>query len=102
VNNPVDGSVRRRRSARKTLIEHKTVKGSVWADAAHARNFLDCGKGRAKCDADVLTGHLSTSATLIANISPRTESLLRWDPRAERFTNNPGANRFLHYEYRPP
>jgi hypothetical protein len=101
-NNPIDRSVQRRRSARKTVIAPKTVKGSVWADAPHARNFLDCVKSRAKCNADVLTGHISTSATLIANIALRTESLLKWDARAERFTNNPAANKYLHYDYRPP
>jgi hypothetical protein len=101
INNPIDRSVQRRRSAR-TLIEPRSAKGSVWADAAHARNFLDCVKSRARCNADVLTGHISTSATLIANIALKTESLLKWDPQSERFTNNPEANRYLHYEYRAP
>ena len=39
---------------------------------AHARNFLDCIKTRGKCNADILTGHLSTSATLIGNIAFKT------------------------------
>ncbi len=100
-NNPVDRKVQRTFS-RKKVIEPKAAKGSVWADAAHARNFLDCIKSRAKCNADILTGHLSTSATLIANIALKTESLLKWDPRAEKFTNNAAANRWLHYQYRAP
>ena len=46
------------------------VKGPTGADTmAHARNFLDCIKTRGKCNADILTGHLSTSATLIGNIA---------------------------------
>jgi predicted dehydrogenase len=101
-NNPVDRSVQRQRNARKTVIEPKSSKGSVWADAPHARNFLDCVKSRGKTNADILTGHLSTSATLIANIALRTESLLKWDAKAERFTNNAEANKLLHYEYRAP
>lgn len=101
-NNPIDRSVQRRRSVRKTVIEPKTVKGSVWADAPHARNFLDCVKSRGKCNADILTGHISTSATLIGNIALRTESLLKWDAKTERFTNNEAANKLLHYEYRAP
>jgi hypothetical protein len=48
MNNPIDRSVQRRRSARKTVIEPRSVKGSVWADAQHARNFLDCVKTRAR------------------------------------------------------
>ena len=70
--------------------------------AFHARNFLDCVKSRAKCNCDVLTGHLSTVATQIANIALRTKSYLEWDAKAERFTNNAAANRFLHYQYRAP
>jgi predicted dehydrogenase len=88
--------------SKKPSAERKVVKGSVWADNAHARNFLDCVKSRAKCNADILTGHISTSACLIANIAHKTESTLKWDAGAERFTNNPDANRFLHYPYRAP
>ncbi len=102
VNNPVDRSVQRLRDKRHTVIQPRSRKGSVWADAAHARNFLDSVKSRAKCNADILTGHISTSATLIANIALRTESLLKWDAQAERFTNNPDANGHLHYQYRAP
>jgi hypothetical protein len=69
---------------------------------AHARNFLDCIKTRGKCNADILTGHLSTSATLIGNIAPKSRTFLEWDARAERFTNNAAANRWLSYQYRAP
>ncbi|HEY1337713.1 MAG TPA: Gfo/Idh/MocA family oxidoreductase, partial [Bryobacteraceae bacterium] len=88
--NPVDRSHGRDADAeRHAVIEPKSVKGPSGSDTmAHARNFLDCIKSRAKCNADILTGHLSTSATLIGNIAHRTRSLLEWDARAERFTNN--------------
>jgi hypothetical protein len=49
-----------------------------------------------------VTGHLSTSATLIGNIALKTRSLLEWDARAERFPNNAAANRLLSYQYRAP
>lgn len=91
----------RERGPRRALIEPKVVKGS--ADTAfHARNFLDCIKTRAKCNCDILTGHLSTSAVLIGAIALRTRSFLEWDPKAERFTNNAAANKWLRYDYRPP
>ncbi len=87
--------------SRKAAIEGRAAKGS--ADTAfHARNFLDCVKSRAKCNCDILTGHLSTSATLIGNIALKTKSYLEWDARAERFTNNEGANKLLSYKYRAP
>ncbi len=100
---PLDRTLSRQYGAsKKTVIEGRSASGNVYADAAHARNFLDCVKSRAKCNADILTGHISTSATLIGNIALKTESLLKWDARAERFTNHPEANRFLHYAYRAP
>lgn len=70
--------------------------------AFHARNFLDCLKSRAKCNCDILTGHLSTAATLVGNIALKTRSYLEWDAKAERFTNNPAANKLLSYQYRAP
>ncbi|MEK7406810.1 MAG: hypothetical protein AAB225_17170, partial [Acidobacteriota bacterium] len=92
-----------RSSGRKPLIEPKSGKGSSGYDTmSHARNFLDCIKTRGKCNADILTGHLSTSAMLIGNIAHKTRSFLEWDARAERFTNNAAANKLLHYEYRAP
>jgi predicted dehydrogenase len=88
-------------ASRKPLIEGRALKGSA-STAFHARNFLDCVKSRATCNCDILTGHLSTAATIIGNIALKTKSYLEWDARAERFTNNPAANRFLHYQYRAP
>jgi hypothetical protein len=102
--NPLDRTASRRYSASlKPAMEPMPPRGSAGYDTIpHARNFLDCIKSRGKCNADILTGHLSTSATLIGNIAHKTESYLKWDARAERFTNNAEANRFLHYEYRAP
>jgi predicted dehydrogenase len=88
---------------RKPEIEAKSVKGPNSSDTmAHARNFLDCLKTRGKCNADIVTGHLSTSATLIGNIAHKTRNMLEWDARAERFPNNASANRYLSYQYRAP
>jgi len=86
---------------RRPMIEPRSAEGSQ-DTAFHARNFLDCIKTRQKCNCDVLTGHISTTATLIANIALKTRSHLLWDPVAERFTNNEEANKYLHYEYRKP
>ena len=76
--------------------------GGGYDTESHARNFLDCVKSRGKCNADILTGHLSTTATLIGNIAYKTRSFLEWDAAAERFTNNDAANRLLSYKYRAP
>jgi predicted dehydrogenase len=91
---------------RKRAMEPRSVKGSDGGEPAntveHVRNFLDCIKTRGKCNADVLTGHLSTTATLIGNIAHKTRGFLEWDGRAERFTNHAGANKLLQYHYRVP
>lgn len=99
---PVDRAHERAwRPSHKPVMEPRSGKGS--ADTRfHARNFLDCVKSRAKCNCDILTGHLSTAATLIGNIALKTKSYLEWDAKAERFTNNEAANRYLHYRYRAP
>jgi predicted dehydrogenase len=87
--------------SRKPAMAPKSAKGSQ-DTAFHARNFLDCVKSRAKCNCDILTGHLSTASTLIGNIAHKTKSYLEWDAKAERFTNHEAANRLLFYQYRKP
>ena len=74
--------------------------------AQHARNFIDCIKSRELPNTDVEEGHISTSMSLIANISLAVGQRLKWDPVAERFIGNEEfvrtANAMLHYEYRAP
>jgi len=102
--NPVDRShANAVDQARRPAMEARSAKGSTSSDTtAHTRNFLDCIKTRGKCNADILTGHLSTSATLIGNIAHKSRSLLEWDTKTERFTNNTSANQWLSYQYRAP
>lgn len=91
------------RAGEAPVIEPKTVTGaSSYDTASHARNFLDCVKSRVLCNADIETGHRSTTTTLLANIALKTRSLLEWDAQAEKFTNNPAANQLLRYDYRAP
>ncbi|MCC6394813.1 MAG: Gfo/Idh/MocA family oxidoreductase [Bryobacterales bacterium] len=89
------------RPSMKPAMEARSGKGSI-DTAFHTRNFLDCVKSRAKCNCDVLEGHRSTAATLIANIAYKTRSYLEWDGAAEQFRNGEGVNRLLEYKYRAP
>jgi predicted dehydrogenase len=100
---PVDRNTERGYSpSKKTTIEPKTVKGRV-DNQAHVRNFLDCVKARNfRTNCDAITGHLSTTGPLIGNIALRTKSYLEWDAKAEKFTNNAAANKWLQYQYRAP
>jgi predicted dehydrogenase len=89
------------RKGGKPLIEARKVSGRI-LDTEHARNFLDCVRSRKKPSCDVEFGHRATTAPLLANIAHRTWTLLEWDAKAERFTNNDAANKLLRYEYRKP
>jgi predicted dehydrogenase len=100
--NPVD-----RKQGMVAWRTHEPVmepkKGSGDQDTKHhARNFLDCVRSREKCNCDIEIGHRDTSAALIGNIALRTESYLKWDAAAEKFTNSDAANKLLDYEYRAP
>lgn len=90
-----------RKGAKKEIEAVKKTDGKD-GTALHARNFLDCVKSRQKCNCDIEVGHRDTSATLIANIAHKTKALLEWDGKAERFTSNDAANKYLKYEYRKP
>jgi len=76
--------------------------GNAALTALHARNFLDCMRSREKPNADLETGHRSTTFSLLANISLSVGQRLQWDAQQERFTNSEEANQLLHYEYRKP
>jgi predicted dehydrogenase len=68
----------------------------------HVRNFLDCVKSRQRPAGDIEIGHKSTAPCLIGNIALRTGLKLKWDGKAERFTNSSDANAMLTREYRAP
>jgi predicted dehydrogenase len=68
----------------------------------HMRNFLDCVKSRQKPNADVETGHRSTTFSLLGIIALAAKSRIDWDAGKERIINNESANKMLHYEYRAP
>jgi predicted dehydrogenase len=68
----------------------------------HVRNFLDCVKSRQHPAGDIEIGHKSTAPCQIGNIALRTGMKLRWDGKAERFTNSSEANAMLTRSYRAP
>ena len=87
--------------SKKATLEAKVVTGTT-STPPHCRNFLDCVKSRARTNCPIEEGHTSTANTVISHIALRTRSFLEWDGKAERFTNNETANRYLSYKYRAP
>jgi predicted dehydrogenase len=75
---------------------------SAESTTALIRNFLDCIKSRQTPLCSLEDGHRSTSFAHLANIALATKTRLLWDADIELFTNNPEANKLLHYEYRKP
>ncbi len=70
----------------------------------HFQNFIDCVRSRKvhELNADVLEGHLSTTICHLGNIAYRTERKLEFNAYAEKFVNDPDADRYLSRQYRPP
>ncbi len=90
------------REGRKAEIEGVKKSGGKDRTDLHARNFLDCVRSRKKCNCDIEIGHRDTTAPLIGNIAHKMKAYLEWDAKAEQFTNNQTANKFLKYDYRKP
>lgn len=66
------------------------------------RNFLDCVKTRRDPYFPAEIGHRCCSVMHIGNIAMDLGRKLHWDPEAERFSNDPAANRMLSRAMREP
>ena len=66
------------------------------------RDFLDCIKTRRRTLADAEVGHRTTSLCQLGHIAIQVGRKLRWDPDAERFPDDPEANRLLTRSMRSP
>lgn len=71
-----------------------TAQGPLEA-ADHLANFFECVRTRAIPNAGVETAHRATTVCHLVNISREVGGTLKWDPVAERFTNNDAANKLL-------
>jgi predicted dehydrogenase len=66
------------------------------------RNFLDCVKTRRDPYFPAEIGHRCCSVAHLGNIALELGRKLRWDPHAERFPDDPEANRLLSRAMRAP
>jgi predicted dehydrogenase len=69
-------------------------------DGAHIANFIDAVRGKAKPNAEIEIGHLSTSLCHLGNIATRLGRTLRFDPEKEQIVGDEEANRLVGREYR--
>jgi hypothetical protein len=70
----------------------------------HRINFIEAMRSRdtAHLNADILTGHVSSTLCHLANISYRVGRNLEFDPHSERFVDDEQANGYLTRDYRYP
>lgn len=71
----------------------------LYKSTNHHENFIDCVKSRKETVAPAEIGHRSISVALIGEIAMQTGEKLKWDPKAERFTNSEKANKLLMREF---
>lgn len=68
-------------------------------DAFHFTNFLDAIRTNAPLNADIHEGAISTTLTLLGNISQRTQSTLKTDPVNGHIFDNKAASRLWSRQY---
>jgi len=66
----------------------------------HARNFLDSMRSRKAPNAEIETGHISSSMSHLGNIVARTGRNLKFDAATENIRGDAGAAGLLAREYR--
>ena len=74
----------------------------LYDSPGHARNFIDCVKLRKETIAPPEIAHRATSTALLGGIACQLNRPLQWDPHAERFVDDPQADRLLSYAMREP
>ncbi len=81
-----------------------SVPGNPMMDTDHFRNWLRAVRSRNPADltAEIEEGHYSSALCHLANIAYRTGRTLTFDPKRERFVNDPEADKLLTRPYRPP
>lgn len=68
----------------------------------HFANFIEAVRKQDKSilNAPIETGHLSSGLAHLGNIAYRTGRVLEFDPKAEKFVNDPEADKHLTRDYR--
>ena len=86
------------------LLDHAADGGGIelYESDDHVGNFLACVRSRETPICDVEIGHRSATLCHLANIAVTAGRELTWDPVAERFAADAGANALLDRPNRPP
>ena len=80
-----------------------TLPGEGRGTTYHVENWIECVKTRSRCNADIEYGQRATALCYLVNIVRdvgKVGEVIRWDPKAERFTNCDEGNKLLDRERR--
>jgi len=88
----------------KSLLKEKIGPDEIhlYNSPGHAQNFIDCVRSRKETITPAEIAHRATSTALLGGIACQLDHPLEWDPEAERFVNDPQADRLLSYAMREP
>src|SRR5579872_1386378 len=82
-------------------IERKQT-NTTDATQRHAANFIDCVRSRNPPNAEIETGHRSTTIAHIGNIAFKTGKKLHWNSDSEEFIADAEASKLLSRQARKP
>ncbi|MBL7140713.1 MAG: Gfo/Idh/MocA family oxidoreductase [Planctomycetes bacterium] len=72
------------------------------SEGSHMDNFLECVRTRREPAAPVEVGHRAATVCHLCVIAMRLGRKVRWDPAAERFIDDPEADRLMDRAMRSP
>ena len=86
-----------------SILKARSVSARSWAHTGdHVQDFLRCVKTRQRTVCDAESAHRATTICHAVNICLRLGRSLKWDPKAERFLNDPQADGMISRAMRPP
>jgi len=74
----------------------------LYESKSHSGNFLDCIRTRKQTMCDAITAYRASSFVLLGGIARRLGRTVHWDPKEERFVNDPEAERLCSVPTRAP
>ena len=86
----------------KRLLAPEGLKVQLPRSEEHHKNWLDCVRSRQEPIAPARIAHRSGSACIVSWIAMKLGRAVTWDPRAERFVNDPHADALLARNERSP
>jgi len=87
-------------SLKNAMIEPDEI--HLYESRDHKQNFLDCVKSRKEPIVPAEVGHRTATLCHLGNIAMLLRRKLKWDPKIERFIDDPQASRMLSRPRRAP